>query len=131
LQQNVARFHGTNLKCRCSETFHTCWLWMMLKWEGVLFSSSYSDLHNGMSNLYGISLLLIFPVTTSQVASRLFLRENGFLTFQRPVLTYVNTCSRTPIEIHFKYLRNKANLLHYLDMLHNLCFIFHKMLFIS
>jgi len=40
--------------------------------------------------------------------------------------SHANACRKTSLEIHFIYLGNKENLLHFYDMLHNLCFIFHK-----
>jgi hypothetical protein len=35
-----------------------------------------------------------------------------------------------PLEIHFIYLDNREIYLCFLDMMHSLCFIFYKMLFI-
>ena len=49
---------------------------------------------------------------------------------KQPMFTCTNT-HKTPLEIRFMYFDNKENYCIFLDLLRNLCFIFHCMLFIS
>jgi hypothetical protein len=46
------------------------------------------------------------------------------------MIAYANAPEKTALEIHFIYLGNKK-IYCIFNMLHNLCFIFHKMPFIS